>query len=350
MIRSGLAAQPQEHTNHHPVKVFLKRIGKERSWNLQPAPVFFEFDAMAKSPQVAKALNRLAAAEEQFLANEFLAPVIPGGQVLVRIAGVICALRLRSSNFTGWGIFHPLSHSEATLVRPATLTERRRYLELFPLVRLILASQRENQWLALLANRADARFQLDGAIPVRLVEDAQYFEVIETRFDGTQFWYSGPDSRRDPAAASYLRQELNRMTPPEQLARTGLTAEERAAYALSYWPRYEASEEARQSREQQRLRGALAHAGAELQDYVERQDVYTVTYEVDGQRHVSAISKKDLSVQVAGICLSGEDQKFDLQSLVGVIREAQGGQGLVRVGQDNHDMAEEQYWRGHPRR
>ena len=37
---------------------------------------------------------------------------------------------------------------------------------------------------------------------------------------------------------------------------------------------------------------------------------------------VSAISKRDLTVISAGICLSGEDDKFDLQSLVGVVEKA----------------------------
>jgi hypothetical protein len=303
---------------------------------------------MAKS-NVTDALSRLAAAEEKFLASEFLAPVICGGGVQVRVAGVICALRIQPADFTGWGVFRPASHAEATLVRQARLAERQRYLELFPRVRLILAGKGDEQWLAVPAHRGDSRFQVDGSIPVRLVEDAQLFEVIETRFDGAQFWYQGPDPRWDPAMANFLRQELGRLTPPEKLERSGLTAEERAAYAQSYWPRYEASEEGRRHREEGRLRDALAHAGAELKDYVERQDVYTVTYEVDGERHVSAVSKKDLSVQVAGICLSGEDEHFDLQSLVGVIREAQGG-GLVRVGRDNQGMAEEDYWRVHPRR
>jgi hypothetical protein len=304
---------------------------------------------MAKSNQLTDALKRLAAAEDRFLASEFLAPVIRGGKVQVRIAGVICTISVRPADFEGWGVFRPASHSEAELVRPAKLAERQRYLELFPLVRLVLVDRREERWFALPANQADSRFRVEGAIPVRLAEEGQLFEVIEARFDGTQFWFAGPDARWDPAMASYLRQELTRLTPPEKLHRSGLTAEERAAYALNYWPRFEASEEAQRSREERRLRNALEHAGAELKDYVERRDVYTVTYEVDGHRHVSAIAKKDLSVQVAGICLSGEDQKFDLQSLVGVIREAQDGHGLVRIGAENRGMPEEQYWQVHPR-
>jgi hypothetical protein len=305
---------------------------------------------MAKPNDLSASLNKLAAAEERFLASEFLSPVVRGGQVQVRIAGVVCTLRIQPADFQGWGVFRPASYSEAALVRLAKMAERARYLELFPLVRLILTAKQGDDWLALPAHQSDTRFKIDGLIPVRLVEDAGVFEVVETRFDGTNFWYDGADSRWDPAMASYLRQQLDLVTPPEKLQRPGLTAEERTAYAIGYLPRYEASEEGRRSREEQRLRGALAHAGAELKQYVERDDVYTVTYEVDGQRHVSAVSKKDLSVQVAGICLSGEDEKFDLHSLVGVIREGHGGAGLVRVGNENRGMPEEHYWRVHPRR
>jgi hypothetical protein len=305
---------------------------------------------MAKSKHITDALHRLAAAEERFLASEFLAPAVQGGVVQVRIAGVICALHVKPRDFAGWGVFRPASHGEATLVREARLAERQRYLELFPLVRLILAQQHDGRWLAVPAHRGDARLQIDGLIPVRLIEEAQLFEVVETRFDGSQFWYAGPDPRWDPTAASYLRQELARLTLPERVHRRGLTVEQRAAYEASYWPRYEATEEARRSREEVRLRDALAHAGAELKDFVERHDVYTVTFDVDGRRHVSAVAKKDLSVQVAGICLSGEDEHFDLQSLVGVIREANQGGGFVRVGGENQGMAEDDYWRVHPRR
>jgi hypothetical protein len=302
---------------------------------------------MSKSKRLTDALNRLAAVEQQFLAGEFLAPVVRGGAVQVRIAGVLCRLKVEPADFEGWGVFRPRSHTDAELVRPARLTERQRYLELFPLVRLILTDRQGEAWLALPAHQADTRFRIAGLVPVRLVEDAQLFEVIHSRFDGSQFWFAGSDPRWDPGTAAYLRQALDQMTKPDALSRPGLTAEERTAYALNYEQRFQASEEGQRSREEGRLRQALAHAGAELKDYRERDDVYTVTYEVDGQRHVSAIAKHDLSVQVAGICLSGEDENFDLQSLVGVIREAQGG--FVRVGPDNEGMAEEQYWRVHPR-
>jgi hypothetical protein len=127
---------------------------------------------MAKSKQLNDALNRLAAAEDQFLASEFLAPVLRGSQVQVRIAGVICRLNVQPADFEGWGVFRPASHSEARLVRPARLAERHRYLELFPLVRLILCGRKDEEWLALPAHKADSRFQIDGLIPVRFVEDA----------------------------------------------------------------------------------------------------------------------------------------------------------------------------------
>jgi hypothetical protein len=301
---------------------------------------------MSRSRRVNDILQRLAAAEQQFIGSEFLAPVPLGGQVEVRLAGVICKLKVQPADFQGWGVFRAISHTTAELVRPARLAERQRYLELFPLLRVILCRKQGNLWLAIPAHQSDSRFRIRGLLPVRFVEEGQLFEVLEGRFDGSQCWFDRPDPRRDPAAATYLRESLGNMLPPEQVSRPGLTAEERTAYTLAYLQRLEAQRD----HTEDRLREALAHAGAEFVGYLERDDCYRVEYDVAGERQVSVVARDDLSVQVAGICLSGEDAHFDLQSLVGVLREAQDQGGVLRIGRDNQGMEEEQYWDVHPPR
>jgi hypothetical protein len=289
-------------------------------------------------------LDRLAEAEKRFVASEFLAPALPGGVVHVRIEKVLCRLRLEG-DFRGWGVFRPTSATIAILVRPGTLAEQRRYLALFPHRRVILCRRLGERWIAWPAHHGDHRFGTPALLPVRFVEDAQPFEVVQTRFDGAQAWFDRLDERADPAAAAFLRRNLVEMTPPESVRRRGLSAEQRAAYGVMFALRREALRD----RTEDRLRAALAHAGADLSGYVERDDGFRIEYAVDGERHVSVVNKCDLAVQLAGVCLSGEDRHFDLHSLVGVLREAT-SHGVLRIGGDNGGMAEEQYWQVHPRR
>ncbi|HUG94406.1 MAG TPA: hypothetical protein VML55_26480 [Planctomycetaceae bacterium] len=295
-----------------------------------------------------KLFDRLADADRDFLTRGVLAPAVGGGTIHTRIAGVVCRLRITPPDFEGWGIFRPTSHSSAELVRAAGLAERRRYLDLFPLVRLILCARRDGLWLARPAHEGDRRFRIDGLVPVRLAEDAQQFEIVQARFDGANFWFDSADPARDPATAAYLRRALNDTTAPNLLDRPGLTPEERSAYALNYCLKEEVRQRHHAELAEQKLREALRHAGAELVEYVERRDGYRVTWTAGGRQHVSAVRKGDLAVQVAGICLSGQDRQFDLTSLVGVIREAEGAGGYVPVGRENAGIDEQQYWEVHP--
>jgi hypothetical protein len=291
--------------------------------------------------RVNELLDRFAAAEERFRRSEFLAPALPGGIVQVRLEDVICRLRL-DGNFRGWGVFRPTGPATAALIRRATLAEQRRYLELFPRRRVILCWMRRDGWQAWPAHDGDRRFGPAALLPVRLVEEAHAFEIVQTRFDGVQCWFEQIDARADPSTAAYLRQALATMTPPARLKRRGLSAEERAAYGVVFARRREQMRD----HTEDRLRDALGHAGAELAGYVERADGFRVEYLVDGERHVSVVDKDDLSLQLAGICLSGQDRQFDLSSLVGVLREAH---DVLRIGEDG-GMAEDQYWRVHPQR
>ena len=73
-------------------------------------------------------------------------------------------------------------------------------------------------------------------------------------------------------------------------------------------------------RDEERLQAALRLAGGTLREFRDRGDFWLVEWTTrDGERHTSAIGKRDLTVISAGICLSGGDRAFDLQSLVGVV-------------------------------
>jgi len=269
----------------------------------------------------------MESAEEAFLQTEFLAPVLPGGSVRVRIAGLICTLQVGMPFEPGWAILKPLAMDRARVVDRASLRQVREYLALFPEVRLLLLARAGHDWLALLAHRGDRRFQFNGPVQVHLATGVESFQQIVARFDGTSFWYQELDRRRSAAIAAYLRESLVAETPPDDLHKATLTAEERDAYRLIW----NALETSRQDRVQDRLAEAVAHAGAELASYIEREDGYTVSFTVDGQQHRTLVHKDDLTVLAAGICLSGQDRRFDLQSLVGVIREGAQSGRIVRV-------------------
>lgn len=287
-------------------------------------------------------LNKMEAAEDAFLQTEFLTPVLPYGQVRVRIAGVVCTLRVVGEREPGWAILKPRSLGEARVVGKPGLKQVREFLSLFPAVRLILVARGPEAWLALPAQQSDNRFRLSGPVSVEFVQGAAPFQQVLARFDGSHFWFEEIDRRRSPAIAAYLRDALQAETPPDNLHKATLTSEERAAYLLAL----RAVEAARRDRVEVRLAEALAHAGAEFASYIERDDTLTVTYTVDGRAHRSTVQKDDFSVMVAGICLSGQDRRFDLQSLVGVLREGKERNHLVYVGDEGMD--EEAYWDVHP--
>jgi hypothetical protein len=72
--------------------------------------------------------------------------------------------------------------------------------------------------------------------------------------------------------------------------------------------------------DEQRLDEALRLGGGKLVDFRDRDDTWMVEWATrDGERHVSIVTKHDLTVASSGICLSGRDRDFDLQSLVGVV-------------------------------
>jgi hypothetical protein len=277
-------------------------------------------------------LNRLASAEENLRSRRFLAPCVRGGQVRASVAGLLYTFAPSPRDFEGWGIFRPVSESEAEVVEEAGLARVTEYLGLFPSARLRLGyGLRGGTWIAYPANESDVRqrFPSQGVRPVlvHLVTDGQEFEQVVARNLGGAWWCEELDRRASPQEAESLRETLRRGVVPEEVKLKGLTPEMRACYSLvvrreelERERKLQREQRRRGSRDEARLRGALRFGGGDLRGFRDRGDYWLVEWTTsNGELHTSAIAKNDLTVISAGICLSGEDQKFDLQSLVGVV-------------------------------
>ena len=303
---------------------------------------------MPRKRDILASIDRLAEPERAFFADEtrFLAPVLPGRRVRVRIGGAVCEMKVEPKRFAGFGVFRPVTHDDALLDRETTLAERRAYLGLLRRVRLILLgpdvggdADRCGRWLAMPAGD-DRGVNVTGPLSVCLLGDGvDPLDAIVACFDGSTFWYEDRDRRASPAVAAYLRQSATTRLPAARLDRPGLSRQQREAYALcldaasanrsvaahlAEQLRREAQRQApppEPATDEQRVRDALAHGGAQLREVARRGDELRVSYDLDGHRHTSLVRARDLSVRSAGVCLAGGDRAFDLASLTGVLRE-----------------------------
>lgn len=266
-------------------------------------------------------INSLARDEAALHGQEFLAPLLRGGQARVRLRGLICELAVNNAQ-PGWWICRTASLRKAEVVAEALPWQRGDYLALLPALRLVLLEPLAQQdWLALAYNPADAaqRFGLRGPLVLHLVEGGQPFERVIGRVEGKTLWYDEPDRRADPGVAEALRTAF--AAEQAEPGVTGLGAGERAAYSLLMNQRAIARATTEAERVAIRLRHTLAIGGAQLLGYESTADGLRVIWERDGLRSITLVGN-DLGVLSAGICLSGEDESFDLASIVGVVQEA----------------------------
>lgn len=181
------------------------------------------------------------------LQREIVAPILPGGKIRTQLNGMVYEFRPRSE-FVGWGRFRPLNEREAEVLGDALPWERGAYLELFPLLRMILlwpdtsgANSRAaypGTWWALPYNASDAqqRFGFNTEpLPVFLCDPgngAERFERVLVRVNGNILWFEGPDTLADPTHAEWLRDAAAQTVMPAAFL-SGLAGSERQA--LLFW-------------------------------------------------------------------------------------------------------------------
>ncbi|HEX8748130.1 MAG TPA: hypothetical protein VF717_13085 [Pyrinomonadaceae bacterium] len=275
-------------------------------------------------------LKRVAAEEEAFRSRLFLAPRVRGGRVRARVSGLVHSFIVSPREFEGWGIFRPRSEREAQVVEEACLERISEYLRPFPVARLRLCYRlRGGAWLACPADESRALSPSLDAEPLvlHLVRDGREFEQVLARSVNGLWWFEELDRRASPTEAESLRQALRDRIAPAELKLKALTPGMRVCYGLAYGHealarerRFCRAQAAFRGTDESRLRAALRFGGGELRSFQDRGEFWLVEW-LSRNRvlHTSGIARHDLTVISAGICLSGEDEKFDLQSLVGVV-------------------------------
>ncbi|HLL72198.1 MAG TPA: hypothetical protein VK363_12225 [Pyrinomonadaceae bacterium] len=279
---------------------------------------------------VRRLIKTLAAQEEAVRGGRFLAPCVAGGRVRVSLDGLAYSFRPRPRRFEGWGVFEPIDDAAARVVEAATLPQVAGYLRLLKPLRVRLVERLRGQtWLAYPSNVEDARqgFGVRGELQVHLVSACARFEGAVAYTDGCNWFFGETDRRADARVAERLGKLLRQGVEPDYITWKGITPETRAAYAIaaefapefSHVRRRREADRAKQ-REEARLRNALALNGGRLVDFDDEGENWGVRWQTrQGENFVSTVAKRDLTVVSAGICLSGYDSDFDLQSLVGVV-------------------------------
>ncbi len=251
----------------------------------------------------------------------FLAPCLKSSQIRTRIQGMIYTFTPKDRNFEGWGIFQPVDTKVAMLTKTAELWQVDAYFKNARTLRLRLSHRLKNQtWLAYPVNESDMRQRFGTAKPIalHLVTEGNPFDVVVAQSIGKVFYFETIDRLSDPIAAEQLQTQFANHTPVEKLAFSGLTPEMRSAYHLAS----QQTQDFSTKQDERRLRSALQTGGGSLDRFQDKGDFWTVEWRTgDGEEHTSAISKQDLTVMNAGICLDDLDEDFDLQSLVGVVEQ-----------------------------
>jgi hypothetical protein len=280
-------------------------------------------------------IKKIGEKESDIRNQIFVSPIFNNSLVATQIFNLVYKFKFVSSKTPGWYKIRPTNTKEARIIGDAEPFEIDSYFKKLYKVRVVLLFKKDNIYLALPEKSNNLGLSVEQPIPILLPEDAVFdFDKVIAGFDGSNFWYYRIDQSSDPSKAAYLRERILKYAQPKTIKYSGLTIEERIAYAFRYNFDKTRVEEAKK----QTVRDDVEYAGGKFVNLVEKKDHYSVTYIVDGQQYTSYVSKEQRhTVITAGICLSGEDKKFDLKSLITVMREGQHQRRIHRVGVNVND-------------
>lgn len=265
-------------------------------------------------------IEKIGEKERKISDLTFVSPIFSNEIVATYIDGLLYTFTIPKTD-PGWYVIKPINVHQAKIIDEAKVQEKDKYLRCLGKIYITLVFKKDNVYMGIpdKSNKYDFPFQ--EIIPVFLHDDIVLdFDRIIGRYDGSNIWFESVDMRNDPAKSDYLRESFENNIQPSKIKYEGLIFEEKLAYTL----RTSLDKKFKEDHKKSSLKDDVEHAGGEFVSFLERSDHISITYRVDGEQYTSHISKgDDRKVLAAGICIDGNDNKFDLRSLITVMREAQ---------------------------
>jgi len=271
------------------------------------------------SQDVLDLISKIGKQESSLTQRTFVSPNFNNDTVTTRVEGIVYSFTVPKKE--GWFKFQPLNSKKARVVGPAEMDEIEAYMKQLGKVRIVLVMKQQGMFMGIPDKTNNFGLGINNLMPVYLCGDyPSDFDRIIARYDGANLWYERVDSGNDPAKGDYLRECMAKVVMPDKIKFSGLTLEEKQAYSL----RLTFDKKLVEDQKKDTIKQDVEFAGGKFIGFSEKSDHFAITYTVDGQQFTTRVTKDPRRMVVsAGLCLAGNDRKFDLKSLVTVIREAQ---------------------------
>jgi hypothetical protein len=268
---------------------------------------------------MSKLLDSFIKKERDLLNNMFIAPFDQNTTtIIVKIDKVNYKFKINKTKSSGLGYFKPKNSKEAVLVGEVEEYLADSFLKSLPSLIFILCYETDFGWIAYPYDlNGIAKYNIFGEILIKNVKDCQRFDIITARYDSVNMWYHEPFAGANISKSIQLRDcfqsdfnELQIKAAKDKIL--GLKTEESKAFdiVLESWKKF------LKTSTEDTIKQFLQNSGATLSNYILKGTDIEIKWKApSGKTYYSLIKKDSYDVVSAGICLSGEDQKFHLKDL-----------------------------------
>lgn len=292
--------------------------------------------------KVLKIMEQLRQMEHDLIGSEIISVCQRNANIIVRINGL---KKEYKTNFNHdeivIAVFKIVSFDRAEFIRPATPGEKRKFLARFPTIRAVTVSKVEDDRFLCIDHSGTSLETGEMFLVVGCPPSTFPFRPINCASTGNSMLFVSNANTTDSFATKALFQEILLPTPrnPKDIKVKYATPWQIKAYEIAYnqiqLEKVETLDD--------RVKKAVEYMNGRLISYVEiDNELMNVSFMVDGRSFTSTINKETLQIVHAGICLDGEDRKFDLTTLVPIMRKGIRANRIVdtgtyRYGNDDYD-------------